>query len=464
MSRDSTVSRVVAETNRTRWRKYDMVFFRSLALASVMLSSTAALAAVWPGVAPCAATLQACIDGVPAGDTVRIATDDPVLEDLSITKSLTLTREVGFEPTISGEILLSSGMSSATSTNGTGSISITISGLAIQGPVRAIARAVDLDVHVLGNTITSDVDNRFAVELSSDIALSDAGDLTAEVRENDIRVMGSALSDTCGGVAVSATTSPQVFAAIVHNTLFVSSCRQGSGIFAGTGPGRTTAVDVLRNRMVVPDTNFGIALQNFADGPSSTLDGRIVGNLVQGEFFGVGLSVINAAGGTLAAQLTNNTIVDHDAGVLLSANPGDPVSGEVANNIVASNNTEGLRIGAAGITNRHNLVFSNGMENFIPGPGTLFTDPQFVGGSSFHLEPGSPAIDAGANDAVPGDVTLDLDGAPRIQGGTVDIGAFEELGGAPDPLVAVPSLSSLGLALLALALAGVATGLLRRGR
>lgn len=430
-----------------------MVSIRALVLSTLMLLAGAARAAVWPGVAPCATTLQACIDGAGAGETVRVATDTPVLENLSVAKSLTLTREAGFSPTITGEIQLESSA---------GPTSITLSGLAIEGPVRAIARAGDLDVHVLANAITSDVTDRIAVELTSDLTLLVAGTLTAEVRDNDIRVNGLGASDACGGVAVRASTSPQVFAAIGHNTLFVSGCEQGSGIVAGTGSGHTTTVDVLRNRLVVPNTNFGIALQNFAPESLSTLTGRILGNLVQGEFFGVGVSVIDSEGGTLSVQLGNNTIVDHDTGVLVIANAGDPASGEVANNIVAANSTEGLRIAAAGFTNRHNLVFGNGVDNFTPGPGTVFADPQFVGGPSFHLLPGSPAIDAGANDAVPGDVTLDLEGAPRIQGGTVDIGAFEELASEPDPPVAVPTLSPLALALLSLALAGGALGLLRR--
>ena len=149
--------------------------------------------------------------------------------------------------------------------------------------------------------------------------------------------------------------------------------------------------------------------------------------------------------------------------VLLIADPGTPMSGEVANNIIAFNDSEGLRIDAAGVTNRNNLVFANGSENFPPGPGTITADPQFVGGPSFHLLPGSPAIDAGANDAVPADVTLDLEGAPRIQGAAVDLGVFEEIGGEPGPgPEPIPALSPVGLAVLGILLAIGATRLLRR--
>ena len=41
------------------------------------------------------------------------------------------------------------------------------------------------------------------------------------------------------------------------------------------------------------------------------------------------------------------------------------------------------------------------------------------------LGPGSPAIDSGDNEAVPPDVTTDLDGNPRNVPGTIDMGAYE---------------------------------------
>jgi hypothetical protein len=57
----------------------------------------------WSGPAsPCGSTLQGCIDGASAGDIVRIATDTPILENLTITKSLTLRAAAGFSPLLDG--------------------------------------------------------------------------------------------------------------------------------------------------------------------------------------------------------------------------------------------------------------------------------------------------------------------------------------------------------------------------
>ncbi len=59
--------------------------------------------------------------------------------------------------------------------------------------------------------------------------------------------------------------------------------------------------------------------------------------------------------------------------------------------------------------------------------GEVFGDPLFVapGLGDYRLLPGSPAIDAGDNSAVPEDITIDLAGNPRIYGSIVDLGAYE---------------------------------------
>ena len=61
------------------------------------------------------------------------------------------------------------------------------------------------------------------------------------------------------------------------------------------------------------------------------------------------------------------------------------------------------------------------------GTGCIDTDPLFVNPdvSDFHLQAGSPCIDAGDNDAVPAGVETDLDGNARIFNDIVDMGAYE---------------------------------------
>ena len=63
--------------------------------------------------------------------------------------------------------------------------------------------------------------------------------------------------------------------------------------------------------------------------------------------------------------------------------------------------------------------------------GDASTVPPTAG--DLHLQSGSPAVNAGLNSAVPNTVSTDLDGNPRIQDTTVDMGAYER----PEPPRAV---------------------------
>jgi hypothetical protein len=73
--------------------------------------------------------------------------------------------------------------------------------------------------------------------------------------------------------------------------------------------------------------------------------------------------------------------------------------------------------GAAGISG--NCTFATGTN------GNISIDPNFIKvlANNFHLQSGSPVIDAGTNTASL--LTKDFDGFPRIQNGIADIGAYE---------------------------------------
>jgi hypothetical protein len=132
--------------------------------------------------------------------------------------------------------------------------------------------------------------------------------------------------------------------------------------------------------------------------------------------------------------VANNTLVNSDIGILISGREdlGATWSGVVANNIVAGASNWGVTIHDpfAAVVNENNLVFGATNNFFTPGPGTLFVDPQFIGGGDFRLNFGSPAINAGNSARVPPDITRDLSGLLRIQGAAVDMGAYETV---PEP-------------------------------
>jgi hypothetical protein len=424
-----------------------------LALVAGLASSSrfAAAQTAWPGSGGCSTTLQACIDSVAAGETIQVMTNTAVTEDLEIAKSLVLEPGPGIGAALVGEILLESGPAPTV---------ITLRDFGITGLIRAVVQQGDLEVHVTGNRITHTVDDRSAIELVSNTQLDPAGNLIAEVRDNDITTNGSAASDSCGGVRVIPATSPETRATITDNTVFAGQCNQGDGIVVANGPGRFVSTDILRNFVLVPGSAHGLVLENTHAGEDSALIARVIDNVVSGERGAVGALILDSEGGVLNMQLINNTFAHNLAGVLIIANPGQPLTGLVANNIVAFSDEDGLRIGADGVTNRNNLVFGNAVDPFTPGPDTVFADPRFVGEDDFRVQSGSPAIDAGDDDALQSDITTDIVGAPRIQGARIDIGAFEGAGGAAPAVV--PTLSQLGLGLLAVLVVGAGLALLRR--
>jgi len=83
-----------------------------------------------------------------------------------------------------------------------------------------------------------------------------------------------------------------------------------------------------------------------------------------------------------------------------------------------------------------NYTCVQGWTGALGGTGNIGHDPAFVKpgywdangvrvDGDYHLLPNSPCIDAGDNSAVPLSLSTDLDGNPRIVGGTVDMGVYE---------------------------------------
>mgnify|MGYP000942777456 CR=1 FL=1 len=73
-----------------------------------------------------------------------------------------------------------------------------------------------------------------------------------------------------------------------------------------------------------------------------------------------------------------------------------------------------------------NVSYSSIQDGF-PGIGNNFSNPLFVGGEPFdyRLSQDSPCIDSGTDTV---ETEIDIDGNPRIQGGAVDMGAYENPG------------------------------------
>lgn len=139
----------------------------------------------------------------------------------------------------------------------------------------------------------------------------------------------------------------------------------------------------------------------------------------------------------------DNSILNNCGLLGNSARYGAGATASVLNNCTLAGNSALLQGGGAWeLTARNSILYSNSSPagaNYyggtldycctIPLPGTgsgnLTNAPLFVdlAGGDAHLQPGSSCIDAGNDGYAVGD--SDLDGRYRIQGGAIDIGAYE---------------------------------------
>jgi hypothetical protein len=121
--------------------------------------------------------------------------------------------------------------------------------------------------------------------------------------------------------------------------------------------------------------------------------------------------------------IKNNAIYGSDTDVLIS----NPFT-ENAGNILDTNLYFTESGDQAGMWQWKNVTFT-GFANYISATGndtnSFFADPQLMNLTTpdLHLPADSPAINAGQN--LPNIGGTDFDGKLRIQGGIVDIGAFE---------------------------------------
>jgi hypothetical protein len=214
----------------------------------------------------------------------------------------------------------------------------------------------------------------------------------------------------------------------------------------------------------------GLCLDNMPRGTLEMIGNVFAGN--QNAGMGGGLFVLSLGDDVTSANIVQNLFVNNQAGLIDGSGGGLSLSSSVDVNLINNtfyNNSApdggGMTYyaeAAADVASLFNEIYRGNTPNAISvfgagpvqavysnieggtgetyfGPGCIDANPLFLNAANppgadgiyatlddgLHLRAGSPSINTGSNAAVPGAVTTDIAGQTRIQGGTVDMGAYE---------------------------------------
>lgn len=185
--------------------------------------------------------------------------------------------------------------------------------------------------------------------------------------------------------------------ALVSNCLVVGN----SAAYGGGAAGNSLSIGTLKNC-----TMSGNSAVWYGGGA----DGCVLNNCAL-----MGNSATDG-GGAAFGTLNNCTLTDNSA-----SHEGGGVDNSTVNNCIVYYNS------APNVANYHSSLLSYCCTTPLPSNGirNLPDEPRFVDydGGNLRLQSDSPCINAGANLSAP--AGPDLDGNPRIAGGTVDVGPYE---------------------------------------
>ncbi|MBN2147799.1 MAG: right-handed parallel beta-helix repeat-containing protein [Anaerolineales bacterium] len=198
----------------------------------------------------------------------------------------------------------------------------------------------------------------------------------------------------------------------------------------------THDIDVYQNLVHHSIEGAGLAVASEQGGQLSNI--RLYNNVAyQNNTYGIEISYCCTDSHPMdTILLINNTLYDNGnevdwGGGIIADNP-QAENVTIRNNITSQNLTFQIAVAAnvpaANVTVDHNLIDGyRGYEDEVYGEDYVEGDPMFVnpGGANFHLQAGSPAVDAGWDVEAP---ALDFEGDFRPQDGDEDGTAIHDIG------------------------------------
>jgi len=214
----------------------------------------------------------------------------------------------------------------------------------------------------------------------------------------------------------------------VHHNRAVGIYVDGGFYTQYGGPGTPTTNIAVYNNLVHDGGTGGIALATEGVGDLRNVD--VYNNVVYGNT-GQGLTLLDYEGEISNLRYFNNTIFQNGGNGIFFTHP-QATGCEIFNNIFSQNGGQivvsyGGKTGNVAVAN--NLIDGYSSYN---GDNSVTGDPLFVDPDQqeFHIQAGSPAIDAAQASSAP---ELDYDDFLRPNNGLYDIGAYE-FGSEPVPL------------------------------
>jgi len=202
---------------------------------------------------------------------------------------------------------------------------------------------------------------------------------------------------------------------------------------------------VVTGNRIYNNAEYGMALASEQGGLLENV--TVSNNLVYNNKY-AGLGIYNCCSGSSKHPVKNVSIVNNtfvfngwdEWGPGLDIEDPDIVGLTLRNNLIAYNKYTQIdikqEVPSNQVTSDHNLVYGDQVDANQAGSSAVRSEPRLVNSAAndFHLQSGSPAVDAGSTSLAP---AYSLDGTARPQDGNqdgtaqVDIGAYELSGPVP---------------------------------
>ena len=202
---------------------------------------------------------------------------------------------------------------------------------------------------------------------------------------------------------------------IISGALVERNVIYGNGAGGGSGINMDGVTDsVVQNNLLYDNHASGVSLYQI-DGATGSTGNLVVNNTIVNAADGRWCVNINT--GSSGNRVVNNALYNYHSfrGVITIDASSRPGFTSDYNSVMSRFSTGGGDM-VIGLAAWQTLGYD--VHSFLATPADLFLVP----GADFHLNPGSPALDAGTPVGAP---PVDLDGNPRPVGAGVDVGAFE---------------------------------------